>query len=59
MAKVRITLKKSLIGKTIKQKENAKGLGLKKINSMSILEYNSCTIGMIKKVNHLIEVSSI
>ncbi len=52
--KLKITLKKSTIGSQKAQIATVKGLGLKKINSSVIRETTSETLGMIKKVKHLV-----
>lgn len=54
---ITVTLKKSPIGCTDKQKANVKGLGLRKVGSTRTLENTPCVRGMIKKVIHLLEVS--
>ena len=52
--KLKITLKKSIIGSQKRQIATIKGLGLKKINSSVIREATPETLGMIKKINHLV-----
>ena len=52
--KLKITLKKSTIGSQKGQIATVKGLGLKKINSSVIREATSETLGMIKKIKHLV-----
>ena len=52
--KLKITLKKSTIGSQKGQIATIKGLGLKKINSSVIREATPETLGMIKKINHLV-----
>ena len=54
--KLKITLKKSVIGSRESQVASIKGLGLRKINSHVIREATPETLGMIKKINHLISV---
>jgi ribosomal protein L30, bacterial/organelle len=56
VAKLKITLVKSLIGKTEKQRVTVRTLGLKKMNSSVIQEDNPQIRGMINKVSHLIKV---
>ncbi|SVD39489.1 uncharacterized protein METZ01_LOCUS392343, partial [marine metagenome] len=41
------------------QRENLKGLGLRKVNSSSILENTSSVRGMIRKVQHLVRIDTI
>ena len=52
--KLKITLKKSTIGSQKRQIATVKGLGLKKINSSVIREATPETLGMIKKIEHLV-----
>ena len=52
--KLKITLKKSTIGSQRGQIATVKGLGLKKINSSVIRESTPETLGMIKKIKHLV-----
>jgi large subunit ribosomal protein L30 len=55
-ATIKITLKKSTIGKPPKQKKIVKGLGLTKLNQ-TVERPNTREIrGMVKKVIHLVEV---
>ena len=56
MAKVKITLVRSTIGKPKRQKATIEALGLKKLNQSIIKEANPATVGMIKKVEHLLSV---
>ncbi len=59
MTKLKIILKRSTIGQTKYQKAVIKGLGLKKVNSFSILLDNKSIKGMINKVRHLVLVENI
>ena len=59
MAKIRIRLKRSLIGKRKEQIGTIKALGLKKINSEVEKEDTPQIRGMIDKVSHMIEVEEI
>ena len=52
--KIKITLKKSTIGSQKVQIATVKGLGLKKTNSSVIREATPETLGMIKKIKHLV-----
>ena len=52
---ITVTLKKSTIGCTDKQKANVKGLGLRKVGSSKTLENTPAVRGMIKKVIHLLD----
>ncbi|MBN1842820.1 MAG: 50S ribosomal protein L30 [Desulfobacterales bacterium] len=53
---LRITLKKSLIGRPEKHRRTVRSLGLRKLNSTVILKDTPCIRGMIRKVPHLLEV---
>ena len=56
--KLKITLRKSIIGSQRKQIATVKGLGLKKINSSVIRESTPETLGMIKKIRHLVSMEN-
>jgi len=58
MAKLKITLAKSLIGRQEKQRATVRALGLKKTNSFVIQEDTPVIQGMIKKVEHLVTVET-
>jgi large subunit ribosomal protein L30 len=53
---LRITLVRSLIGYPRRQRETAKGLGLRKINSRAIRPDRPEIRGMIDKISHLVKV---
>ena len=57
--KVKITLKRSLIGQTPKARETVRSLGLKKINSSTEREINPMIQGMLNKVEHLVDIAEI
>lgn len=60
MAKeIMITLRKSPIGSTKRQKDTLKALGLTKINKTVTKESKDFILGMVKKVEHLVEVEEI
>ncbi|MFL2702159.1 MAG: 50S ribosomal protein L30 [Candidatus Actinomarina sp.] len=59
MMKVKITLKRSLIGQTPKARETVRSLGLKKINSSTEREINPMIQGMLNKVEHLVDIEEI
>lgn len=52
---IRITLIKSLIGTKESHKATARGLGLRKLNSSSILKDTPEIRGMIDKINYLVK----
>lgn len=59
MAKVKITLTRSLIGRPQDQRATVRALGLGKINSSVEQEDNAVIRGMIFKVKHLVKVEEI
>ncbi|MBO8165287.1 MAG: 50S ribosomal protein L30 [Brevibacillus sp.] len=59
MAKLQITLKRSLIGRPADQRATVKALGLRKLNHTVVKEDNPAMRGMIFKVKHLVEVKEI
>ena len=59
MTKVRITLKRSLIGQGHKSRETIKSLGLKKIDSSVEKELDNSLKGMLNVVNHLVNIEEV
>ncbi|HKM92818.1 MAG TPA: 50S ribosomal protein L30 [Prolixibacteraceae bacterium] len=59
MAKIKITLVKSKIGSTNRQKLILEALGLKKLNSSVEHEATPSIMGMVNKMKHLIKVEEI
>ena len=59
MAKLKITLVRSLIGRPEKQRVTVRTLGLGKLNSSVIQEDTPPIRGMINKVSHLLKVEQI
>ncbi len=57
--KLKITQKRSVIKRLQKQKDTIKALGLGRPNYQNILPDNPQTRGMIRVVEHLIEVEEI
>ena len=57
--KIKISLVKSTIGSVKSQIASVRGLGLRKLNSQSILNETPEVLGMIKKVKHLITVEEL
>ena len=53
---IKITQIKSTIGRNKKQKLNLLSLGLKKIGNSKTIIINKSTEGLIKKINHLINI---
>ncbi|MEM5794647.1 MAG: 50S ribosomal protein L30 [Bacillota bacterium] len=59
MAKLKITLTRSLIGRNEKQRATVKALGLNKMQSSVVQEDTPVIRGMIKKVDFLLTVEEI
>ncbi|MCK5235527.1 MAG: 50S ribosomal protein L30 [Deltaproteobacteria bacterium] len=53
---IKVTLKKSGIGFSERQKKTLLGLGLKKLNSTKLLKDTPAIRGMVNKVSHLVSV---
>ncbi|HII0846621.1 TPA: 50S ribosomal protein L30 [Staphylococcus aureus] len=56
MAKLQITLTRSVIGRPETQRKTVEALGLKKNNSSVVVEDNPAIRGQINKVKHLVTV---
>ncbi|MDK4164743.1 50S ribosomal protein L30 [Staphylococcus pseudintermedius] len=56
MAKLQLTLTKSVIGRPETQRKTVKALGLGKVNSSVTVEDNAAIRGQINKVSHLVSV---
>lgn len=56
MAKLKITQKRSVIGRPARQKATMEALGLRKINATVEVEGTPQILGMVRKVSHLVEV---
>lgn len=59
MAKIKITLTRSVIGRPQDQRATVIALGLKKTNSSVIQEDNAVIRGMVHKVEHLVTVQEV
>ncbi len=57
--KLRITLVKSPIGYTKRQKNTVKALGLRKLNTVVLHDDTPPVRGMINKISHLVEVEEV
>ena len=55
--KIKVTQRKSVIGRPQRQRDTLRGLGLRKLNQSRILDDTPAVRGMINKVSHLIEWS--
>jgi len=56
MAKIEITLKKGLIGKSDRQRRNAAALGLFKKNQTVTHENTPDILGKVEKLHHVVDV---
>ena len=59
MTRLKVTLRKSPIGKNRNQLEQLKGLGLRKLGHSRTLENTPAVRGMVKKVLHIIDVEEV
>ena len=59
MANVKVTLVRSVIGASERQRKVVTALGLKKTNSFVVKADNPAVRGMINKVSHLVSVEEI
>ncbi len=57
--KIKITQVRSIIGKTKKQKDTIKSLGLRKINHSVEKEVSPQILGMVRKVAHIVKVEEV
>ena len=53
---IRVSLRKSEIGGTQRQRRTLRGLGLRRIGDTRVLRKTDAVLGMVAKVRHLIEV---
>jgi len=59
MKKIKITLIKSPIDRSERQKLTVQALGLNKTNSVKEVEATPQILGMVRKVEHLVKVEEI
>lgn len=59
MAKLQITLTRSVIGRPETQRKTVETLGLKKTNSTVVVEDNPAIRGQVNKVSHLLKVEEL
>ena len=59
MAKIKITQVKSAIDRPERQKLTLKALGLNKLNATKEVEATPQILGMVNKVNHLVQVEEV
>ena len=56
MANLKVTLVRSVIGRPQNQRDIVKGLGLGRINISVVVPDNAAMRGVIRKINHLVDV---
>ena len=59
MKKIRITLVKSPIDRPERQKLTLQALGLNKLNATREVEATPQILGMVRKMNHLVQVEEL
>jgi len=55
---LKVTLRRSMIGSTQRQRQTVRGLGLTRVGQTVIVHDNAPTQGRIRSVLHLVEVKS-
>ena len=58
-SKIKITLKKSVIGRKPQHVKTVRALGLKKLNASVEKEVNPSILGMVRSISHMISVEEI
>ncbi|EGO7562558.1 50S ribosomal protein L30 [Enterococcus faecalis] len=59
MAELKITLKRSVIGRPQNQRATVKALGLGKVNSTVKKPANEAIKGMVNTISHLVDVEEV
>ncbi len=59
MAQIQVKLVRSVIDRPERQKRTVKSLGLGKMNSTAQHEPNPAILGMVKSVQHLVQVTEL
>lgn len=59
MAQLKVTLKRSVIGRPQKQRKVVESLGLSKLNQTVVKPNNDAIKGMINTVSHLVDVEEV
>lgn len=57
--KLRVTLVRSPIGYSIRQKRTVKALGLRKLNQVVELPDRESVRGMVNKISHLVQIDEV
>ena len=58
-AYIKVTLVRSLVSSPRVQRETAKGLGLRKLNSHAVLKETPAVMGMVRKIIHALKVETV
>ena len=59
MAELKITLRRSIIGRPQNQRDTVKALGLRKLNSTVVKPNNEAIKGMVNTISHLVDVEEV
>ncbi len=59
MSRLKVTLKKSAIGRPSNQRDQLRGLGLRKLGQSRVLENTPAVRGMVQRVLHLVDVEEV
>ena len=59
MAQIQVKLVRSAIDRPERQKRTVRSLGLNKLNSTATHESNPSILGMVKSVQHLLQVTEL
>lgn len=59
MSQLKLSLVRSLIGSTKRQRDSVRGLGLKRVNDTVLISETPAGRGMIDKVSHLVSVEKL
>lgn len=59
MSQLKLSLVRSLIGSTKRQRDSVRGLGLKRVNDTVLISETPAVRGMIDKVSHLVSVEKL
>jgi large subunit ribosomal protein L30 len=59
MEKIKVTLVKSVIDRPQRQKDTVRALGLRRIRHSVVHEATPQILGMVAKVNHLVQVEKV
>jgi len=56
---IKVTLVRSLVGYPRVQRETAKALGLRKVQSHAVLKATPAALGMARKIGHVLKVETV